>query len=55
MRRAAVLTSLGRVEQAFQEYERVVEMEEGCKEAQEGLRDCLIKTGDKKYSTLIVL
>ena len=46
LRRAAALRSLGRVGDAKQEYERVVRMEEGCKEAQEGLRDCRQETGE---------
>ena len=46
LRRAAALRSLGRVAEAGQEYERVVCMEEGCKEAQEGLRDCKQETGE---------
>ena len=49
LRRATALRSLGRVGEARQEYERVVGMEEGCKEAQEGLRDCKQETGDLNY------
>ena len=48
LRRAAALRSLGRVAEAGQEYERVVGMEEGCKEAQKGLRDCPQETGELK-------
>ena len=48
LRRAASLRSLGMVGEAGQEYERVVGMEKGCKEAEEGLRDCKLKTGDRK-------
>ena len=46
LRRAAALRSLNRVGEAMQEYERVVGMEEGCQEAQEGLRYCRQETGD---------
>ena len=52
LRRAAALRSLGRVGQAGQEYERVVGMEEGCKEAEEGLRDCRLNSGDRKILSL---
>ena len=45
LRRAAALRSLGRVGEAGQEYERVVRMEQGCQEAQEGLRDSQVKSG----------
>ena len=52
LRRAAALRSLGRVGEAGQEYERVVGMEEGCQEAQEGLRDCKQETGDLNHIEL---
>ena len=51
LRRAAALRSLDRVGEAIKEYEKVVGMEKGCKEAEEGLRDCKLKTGDRKYTT----
>ena len=45
LRRAAALRSLGREGEAGQEYERVVGMEEGCQEAEEGLRACRPEIG----------
>ena len=51
LRRAAALRSLDRVGEAIKEYKSVVGMEKGCKEAEEGLRDCKLKTGDRKYTT----
>ena len=45
LRRAAALRSLDRVAEAKQEYERVVAMEEGCQEAQEGLEAYRQETG----------
>ena len=47
LRRAAALRSLDRLVEAGQEYERVVAMEEGCLEAQEGLRHCRQETGER--------
>ena len=47
LRRAAALRSLDRLMEAGQEYERVVAMEEGCQEAQEGLRLCRQETGER--------
>ena len=47
LRRAAALRSLDRLMEAGQEYERVVAMEEGCQEAQEGLRHCRQETGER--------
>ena len=52
LRRAAALRSLGRVGEAGQEYEKVVAMEEGCQEAQEGLAYCRQETGDRNISEL---
>ena len=52
LRRAAALRSLGRVGEAGQEYQRVVAMEEGCQEAQEGLRDCRQETGEQNHKEL---
>ena len=52
LRRAAALRSLDRVEEAGQEYERVLGMEEGCQEAEEGLRDCRPNSGDRKILSL---
>ena len=46
LRRAAALKILDRVGEAMQEYERVEGMKEGCLEAQEGLMDCGLDTGD---------
>ena len=46
LKRAAALRCLDRMGEAGQEYERVVGMEEGCQEAEEGLRDCRQKTGE---------
>ena len=52
LRRATALRSLDRLVEAGQEYERVVAMEEGCLEAQEGLRHCRQETGDRNISEL---
>ena len=52
LRKAAALRSLGRLVEAGQEYERVVGMDKGCQEAQEGLRHCRQETGDRNISEL---
>ena len=55
LRRAAALRSLGRVGEAAQEYERVVGMEPGWKEADEGLRRCKLESGAGPYQALILI
>ena len=46
LRRAAALRSLDRKGEARQEYERVARMEDGCKLAHKGLRDCMQDRGE---------
>ena len=38
--------------EAGQEYQRVVAMEEGCQEAEEGLRDCKQETGGQNHKEM---
>ena len=45
LRRAGALSTLGRVEEAWEAYRRVVRMEPGCEEARRGERECGERAG----------